>query len=434
MLTKIIEDKKNYNGAKRNFLRVFPGYIQYLKYIFGNLSTSELNFLINHEKKICNCGNECDFVNHESGYKEKCNICLRADKCLKIANQLKGRKNKTICKECGTSTVNNALCDICSSKFTCICCGRKQEEYKRSTEFNTKRNVCKDCELTYLISTNIIKSWSPVNFHTFKPCEVCGELFQFNLGGNYQTNCKKHRKQCVICNSYFNKQGKTCSAKCSKELHHITNLERYGSKSNLGMKGIRKNDISFWLNKCNTKEEALFEFYKYQSKFNTVFASLDEFYNFFNDNIDIIKKYSIKIVKDILGLSNIGFKLLEIFINKNNIISNNEKILFSPQTYGTIVTVVFQNEVYKFRSKKEFRFYLLLMKNSIKFKTNKEYPDSNFYYDFYLPDFDIYVEITGFMNNEEYRNKMYKKQELFNSVLLDNVKEMKEFLKNLKGK
>ena len=53
------------------------------------------------------------------------------------------------------------------------------------------------------------------------------------------------------------------------------------------------------------------------------------------------------------------------------------------------------------------------------------------YYDFYLPLYNIYVEITGFMNLEEYKNKMKIKEKLFNAVLLNNHKEMQEFVKGL---
>lgn len=53
------------------------------------------------------------------------------------------------------------------------------------------------------------------------------------------------------------------------------------------------------------------------------------------------------------------------------------------------------------------------------------------YSDFYLKDFNIFIELAGMLSFEDYRQKMIFKQDTFNSIILKKQKEYEPFLKDL---
>jgi len=81
------------------------------------------------------------------------------------------------------------------------------------------------------------------------------------------------------------------------------------------------------------------------------------------------------------------------------------------------------------RSSKEINFYRLLKENNIEnFIVGKRYPNSRKFCDFYLKDFDLYVEIAGMMEDAEYAENIKKKSIKFNSVVLINNLVQKDFI------
>lgn len=63
---------------------------------------------------------------------------------------------------------------------------------------------------------------------------------------------------------------------------------------------------------------------------------------------------------------------------------------------------------------------------------DKQYPNSNFRYDFLMPNGD-YVEICPMMEKyEDYTLKMEKKKKLFSCILLKNEREINEYINNYK--
>ena len=86
------------------------------------------------------------------------------------------------------------------------------------------------------------------------------------------------------------------------------------------------------------------------------------------------------------------------------------------------------------KSGNEINFYTLLLENNIdNFEVNGIYPNSKKYYDFYLKDYNIYIELAGNINDEEYRQNMIYKQSTFNSIILISKKEQLQFIKDLKN-
>ena len=62
---------------------------------------------------------------------------------------------------------------------------------------------------------------------------------------------------------------------------------------------------------------------------------------------------------------------------------------------------------------------MLCKKFNIKFLYENSYKDSTLKYDFYLIDYNLYIEIAGFMDKEDYVEKMFYKQETFNAIIVD---------------
>lgn len=84
------------------------------------------------------------------------------------------------------------------------------------------------------------------------------------------------------------------------------------------------------------------------------------------------------------------------------------------------------------KSSNEINFYYLLIQNGInEFSISGGYKDSNLFYDFYLNKYDLYIEIAGRMNDEEYRQHMIYKQTTFGSIIICSKEEQFEFIKGL---
>ncbi len=85
------------------------------------------------------------------------------------------------------------------------------------------------------------------------------------------------------------------------------------------------------------------------------------------------------------------------------------------------------------RSSNEIYFYNLLKKYDIKFLSNKTYPNSRKFYDFYLIDFNQYIELTSFneVKYPEYYQNIRDKMTKFKIVFLNDVKHYDSFLQSL---
>jgi len=52
-------------------------------------------------------------------------------------------------------------------------------------------------------------------------------------------------------------------------------------------------------------------------------------------------------------------------------------------------------------------------------------------YDFYLIDYNIFIEIAGYLKNDEYMEKMNSKESKFGAIILKSEEEMIHFIKEL---
>lgn len=435
-LNEIRAHKKDFSKHKkqRNFLRIHPEYIETLKNFFGNLSNSELNHLIDNERGYCLRCNSKDvtFRNHDHGYREHCYGCRYILGGEAIQKQNQNYEALRDCPRCSkVKTINGKICDECNNYKRCASC-KNFILRTNFSEFFEKQNkqICNNCELEYFL--NHSKLYCDVDCYQFQPCEECGVLFKYLQGGVKNTHCKEHRKRCKWCNSFFNKQGVTCSQECQKNLTHQTNLERYGEINNLNVRGSKKSHKEYWMNMGYGEGEQVFETYLFNCNNSNRFKSYEDFVNHIDENIWVIKNYTQQIQKWCLVNNT---KTLEILLDKyvedNDIKFGNKNVIKKEGLYGNIHYVDHYNELICLRSNLEFYFYLLLDKNDIEFKTNKQYQDSKYYYDFYLPKYNKYIEITGMAGIEKYDKKMQMKEEVFGQVLLGTRKEMKNFINEL---
>ena len=84
------------------------------------------------------------------------------------------------------------------------------------------------------------------------------------------------------------------------------------------------------------------------------------------------------------------------------------------------------------RSSYEILFHEKLLEHKIKFLLDGKYPSSSMRYDFFLPDFETYIEICPmYGKNEKYTLKMDKKKQVFGCILLKNEFDFDHFLNEL---
>lgn len=85
------------------------------------------------------------------------------------------------------------------------------------------------------------------------------------------------------------------------------------------------------------------------------------------------------------------------------------------------------------RSSSEIYLYKLLKSLGVKVISNKKYPDSNMFFDFYLPDFNYYIELAEmYEHDKEYQEVIDFKIKNFNAIMLSNRDEINSFYYRLK--
>lgn len=106
---------------------------------------------------------------------------------------------------------------------------------------------------------------------------------------------------------------------------------------------------------------------------------------------------------------------------------------FKKQTYGTLI--LYKNSILK--SQSELELFKFLEENNIKFEYEISYP---FHYknkkypmkcDFYINEFDLYIEYAGLIKNKSYLDKIKHKKEKclemnLNSFISNSIEEIKE--------
>lgn len=349
-----------------------------------------------------------------------------------------------ICKICQKRTeyidITKLYRPYCSHK-----CSTLDKESHRSSSIKSLKTK-KENGIVPIIPKKIIK------------CRKCN--LEISVGINtidrHLGFCDLHKKKCIICDERHNKAGKCCSTKCTNIVKQNTNFKNSGVLHNLLRDGVRRNQIEFYLKKGLSYEESN----KLLSEFQILSNNIsNDVYNkiktlFTKNNIDNISDYFDILLNKIINFNYREFhkpyELISLFCNNaiiekygykyiynklykmNNKIFNYKIIKFKSTKYGTH-SYTKNGEL--LRSKLEYDFYRLLEINKIKnYKIGKRYPNSNYKYDFYLEDYDIYVEIAGMMNIIEYSEKMKMKKNKFRNLeILETYSDMLHFLQKIKA-
>jgi len=152
-----------------------------------------------------------------------------------------------------------------------------------------------------------------------------------------------------------------------------------------------------------------------------------ERFNANNLNNEIISKCKMFLIKLIYN-NNISLLLNDIIDRNSALLSNT--IIKQQHSSNNNSYISYTDSGVILRSSDEILFYKMCKYYDLRISVNKKYPDSNFYYDFYIHDVDEYIEIVS-MNDEKYLQKIKMKQKLFNSVVIKR-EDIEEYFKNLK--
>jgi hypothetical protein len=122
----------------------------------------------------------------------------------------------------------------------------------------------------------------------------------------------------------------------------------------------------------------------------------------------VLTKIDVKTISDIIPYINSSIISNRYNTNKDTI----KKTFFSSFPYelkcGLYGTPVYHNGI-RFKSVKEYKLCLLFEFKKINYSYEIGYPNSHFKCDFYLPDYDVYIEYFGILDGKNF-NKLDEKQ------------------------
>lgn len=143
----------------------------------------------------------------------------------------------------------------------------------------------------------------------------------------------------------------------------------------------------------------------------------------------VLNKTEVVCVSDVFPF--IGSKILH---KKYNITPSELKKVFYEKIIKIVKTGYYGKPIYhngiRYKSIKEFKIALFFEKNNINFEYEKKYPNGKFISDFYLPDFNIFVEYYGLLDNKNLDNlknqqiSYYEKMIEKNKFCLENKIEL----------
>lgn len=345
------------------------------------------------------------------------------------------------------------VCKICFKKTEYLGINKLYRKYcchKCSTldKENLSERINKGLETKKINNKKVIIKKDKVN------CKYCQKEYLTVKNPQNKFYCEEHKKKCLNCEKRHKKAGKCCSIECTNIVKTKTNLKNSGVKHNLLISGNRPNQIEFYMKKGFSELESnifLIDFQKQTAQIGNNEENLIK--KIFTNNSSVnIEEYLDRISNKIINYKYKElykpYDLLKSFVNINilnkfgikyiydKIIKNNpqtfkyKKINFIRNKYGYL-SITLKGELLK--SKGEYDFYQLLINNNIDYIIGKRYPNSTYMYDFYLPKFDAYIEIAGMMKDQNYKEKMDLKKEKFNSIIIENYKDMLIYIQKIKN-
>lgn len=169
-----------------------------------------------------------------------------------IKTKLKCSVNQSI------NDIKNGYCNIC------IICGKRR---RKDNNYCSRKCYFSDPLTSEKFSKGHKEYFkeNPRKKHVYKyiiaKCIECNKDYNIHIkvNGTYRLTCYKcsiKEKNCLICNTKFKSQGKTCSLKCANKLREKSYLKNYGVKHNFHIKEHRSNTIEYWLARGLNIEDA----------------------------------------------------------------------------------------------------------------------------------------------------------------------------------
>lgn len=136
-----------------------------------------------------------------------------------------------------------------------------------------------------------------------------------------------------------------------------------------------------------------------------------------NDFIEcLLSKIDVKSLSDIIPYLNSTLISKHYKIDRNSI----KKIFFDyvsdKLSSGFYGQPVYHNGL-RFKSIKEYRLCLLLEENKIDYVYEKQYPNSHFKSDFYLPNLNLYIEYFGILDSKNFDNLDEKQLKYYDKMI-----------------
>ena len=114
--------------------------------------------------------------------------------------------------------------------------------------------------------------------------------------------------------------------------------------------------------------------------------------------------------------------LLTVDVVFNNVNSKKYKAYSSYTDDGSFLKST--NEIYFYKLFKDLEYDVI---------SNKRYPNSELYFDFYIPEINTYIELSeNYNNDDDYRTLIDYKSKTFNSIVLKDRNEINNFYNKIK--
>lgn len=262
------------------------------------------------------------------------------------------------------------------------------------------------------------------------------------LSENKKNNPNKYNKSCPKKVEYWVEKGfsvddsKEKISESQKTFSKEICIKKYGEE--IGLK-IFKNRQEKWI-KTLSKNEKYQDIqvkknsykYGYQSTKSLITRSsfLESTKQIILNNINILtaEEFVNKIIDliDIKSSSDIlPYYNSKIIQNHYNISSKDIKSMFYNKTPLHLHKLMYGTPIYhngnRFKSIKEYKLALFFEERNLHYEYEKQYPNSQYKSDFYLPYNDIYVEYYGMLENKNYNNLNVIQTQYKNKMELKNL-------------
>ncbi|WP_298749163.1 hypothetical protein [uncultured Arcobacter sp.] len=396
------------------------------------------------------------------------------------------------CKRCDKKLAYNTTLSYCTSNKDCIELGKSEKALKDVVDFDNETVKCPICGIVFKSLISHIKLYHDMSVDTFKEIYPNSNIYNYNYINNASEKFKGDRNPAYNHGgklSPWSKKSKYYSEesvkKANKNRTYINRVKYWTDKGYSEQEAhdkISERQTTFSKDICIEKygdTEGLKRWKERQNKWQTTLKNkspeeiqrINEKKGFLNDdnhfksrkdylnylirskttpnrlyyNKFLSKNEIIQIIKNTDQLNNKPLKSIKRYlttkmrlmkayceyydIDLSQYVVIDDSIKKSTHGYGYSK---YDEQTGKLlRSSYEIKFCNLLKELGIKYDIEKFYPNSKMKCDFYLYEYDIYIEIAGMMDDIEYESKMYYKRDAFGAIIVTPDYINKTFIKEI---